>query len=176
MERTTMTDLRSDFTSHSGFKFHIRPARPEDEAALGEFFGHVTPEDLRFRFLSSVKEVGHDRLAAMTDVDHRQTESFMAFQRDGGPLIATAMLACDVNLDVGEVAIAVRADYKNLGIGWELLGHLTQYAELKGVKRLQSLESRANGAAIQLEKELGFTSETYQGDSTLVLLQKILVQ
>lgn len=100
----------------------------------------------------------------------------MAFGQEGGPLIATAMLACDVDLDVGEVAITVRSDHKNLGIGWELLGHLTKYAELKGVKRLQSLENRANGAAIQLEKELGFTSETYQGDSTLVLLQKILAQ
>ncbi|MET3898188.1 GNAT superfamily N-acetyltransferase, partial [Devosia sp. UYZn731] len=98
------------------------------------------------------------------------------WQSTGGLLIATAMLACYVDLEVGEVAITVRSDHKNLGIGWELLGHLTKYAELKGVRRLQSLENRANGAAIQSEKELGFTSEIYQGDSTLVLLQKILVQ
>lgn len=170
-----MTDLRSDFTSHTGFKFHVRPARPEDEAALGEFFAQVTPEDRRFRFLGSVKAVGHDRLVAMTEVDHLQTESFMAFGQEGGPLIATAMLACDVDLDVGEVAITVRSDHKNLGIGWELLGHLTKCAQLKGVKRLQALENRANGAAVQLEKELGFTSEAFQGDSTSVLLEKILV-
>lgn len=170
----TMTKFSDAFTTHTGFKFQVRPARPADEAALGEFFARVTPEDLRFRFLSSVKQVGHERLVAMTEVDHRQTESFMAFEQEGGTLIATAMLACDDNLDVGEVAISVRADHKNIGIGWELLGHLAQYAKSKGVKRLQSLENRANGAAIRLEKELGFTSEPYQGDSTLVMLQKIL--
>jgi N-acetylglutamate synthase-like GNAT family acetyltransferase len=171
-----MTELSCDLTAHGGFKFHVRPVRPDDEATLGAFFACVTPEDLRFRFLSSVKEVGHDQLVAMTRVDHRQTESFLAFEQGTGSLIATAMLACDPKLDVGEVAICVRADHKGLGIGWELLGHVTRHAQSKGVKRLQSLESRANGAAIQLEKELGFTAETYQGDSTLVMLQKILVE
>lgn len=169
-----MTDWSRDLTTHTGFIFHVRPATPDDEAALGTFFEHVTPEDRRFRFLSSVKAVGHDRLVAMTSVDHRQTESFLAFEHDGGPIIATAMLACDAGLDIGEVAVSISAHYKNRGIGWELLGHLTRYAEAKGVKRLQSLENRSNRSAIQLEKELGFTSETYPDDSTLVMLQKSL--
>ncbi|HTN60884.1 MAG TPA: GNAT family N-acetyltransferase, partial [Devosia sp.] len=159
---------------HSGLTFHVRPARPEDEAALGHFFEHVTPEDLRFRFLSSVKAVSHDQLVAMTRTDHRQTESFVAFELGGGPIIGTAMLACDAKLEVGEVAISVSADHRNLGIGWELLRFITRYAEAKGVNRLQSLESRSNTSAIQLEKELGFTSESYPGDSTLVMLQKTL--
>jgi len=169
-----MTDWSRDLTTRIGFTFHVRPATPDDEPALGTFFEHVTPEDRRFRFLSSVKTVGHDRLVAMTSVDHRQTESFLAFEHEGGPIIATAMLACDAGLDTGEVAISISADYKNRGIGWELLGHLTLHAEAKGVKRLQSLENRSNRSAIELEKELGFTSETYPDDSTLVMLQKTL--
>jgi len=170
-----MTDWSADLTARTGFTFHVRPATPDDEVALGAFFDQVTPEDLRFRFLSSVKAVGHERLAAMTRVDHRQTESFLAFEHDGGPIIATAMLACDAGLDTGEVAVSINAEYKNRGIGWELLAHLTRYAEAKGVKRLQSLENRSNRAAIQLERELGFTAVAYEGDSTLVMLQKTLI-
>ena len=169
-----MTNWSRDLTCHTGFIFHVRPARPDDEAALATFFEHVTPEDLRFRFLSSVKAVGHDQLVAMTRVDHRQTENFLAFEHKGGPVIATAMLACDPDLYIGEVAISISADYKNRGMGWELLGHLTRYAQTKGVKRLQSLENRGNRPAIQLEKELGFTSAAYPGDSTLVMLEKTL--
>ena len=169
-----MTDWNSELTTHSGFKFHVRTARPADEAALHEFFKHVTPEDLRFRFLTSVKEVGHDRLTQMTEVDHRQTESFIAFEHEDGPIIATAMLACDAGLETGEVAVSIRAGYKNRGIGWELLRHVTRYAEAKGVTRLQSLEDRSNASAIQLEREMGFTSRAYPGDSTLVLLEKTL--
>ena len=44
-----MTDWSSELTTHSGFKFFVRTVRPDDEAALREFFEHVTPEDLRFR-------------------------------------------------------------------------------------------------------------------------------
>lgn len=169
-----MTDWNRELTTHSGFKFQVRTARPDDEAGLHEFFKHVTPEDLRFRFLSSVKEVGHDRLAQMTRVDHRQTESFVAQEREGGPIIAAAMLACDAGLETGEVAVSISAGYKNRGIGWELLRHVTRYAEARGVTRLQSLEDRSNLSAIQLEREMGFTSSAYPGDSTLVLLEKTL--
>ncbi|WP_108397261.1 GNAT family N-acetyltransferase [Devosia submarina] len=159
-------------TTHSGFSFYVRPARPEDESELATFFEHVTPEDRRFRFLSSVK-LGHDQLAAMTNVDHHQTESFVALG-EGGKIVATGMLACDADLAVGEVAISVSGEFKNRGIGWEMLRHLTQYAEARGIQRLQSLENRANKSAIQIEEEFGFKSETYPGDSTLVLLQQTL--
>lgn len=170
-----MTDGSSELVTRSGFKFQVRPARPDDEAALHEFFEQVTPEDLRFRFLTSLKEVGHDRLVQMTSVDHRQTESFVAMERADGPIIAAAMLACDAGMETGEVAVSISAGHKNRGIGWELLRHVTAHAEAKGVRRLQSLENRSNLSAIQLEREMGFTSSAYPGDSTLVLLEKTLV-
>lgn len=169
-----MTDWSTHLTTHSGFKFRVRPVRPEDEATLHEFFEHVTPEDLRFRFLGTVKEVGHERLAAMIRVDHVRTESFLAYEREGGPIIAAAMLACDDKLETGEVAVSLRRDYKNRGIGWELLGHLTRVAETKGVKRLRALEDRSNVAAIRLEKEMGFSANAYLGDTTMVVLEKAL--
>lgn len=167
-------DWSRDLTTRTGFRFHVRPARPEDEASLAEFFIHVTADDLRFRFLSSIKTVGHDRLAAMTRFDHRRTENFLAFA-DGNPaIIATAMLACDDALETGEVAIAIRSEDKHKGVSWELLGHLTGYAEAKGLKTLESVESRENHAAIELEEELGFTTQSYPGDSSLVLVRRQL--
>ena len=169
-----MVDRNSELTTHSGFKFFVRTARPGDEAALREFFAHLTPEDLRFRFLTSVKEVGPERLAQMTKVDHRTTESFLAYEVAEGPIIASAMLACDADLDTGEVAVSISVDYKNRGIGWELLRHLTRHAEAKGVSRLLSLEDKSNVSAIQLGREMGFASSVYLGDSTLVLLEKTL--
>ncbi len=167
-------DWSRDLTTRAGLVFHVRPARPDDEAALAEFFEHVTPEDLRFRFLAGVREVGHDRLVAMTQVDHRQTENFLAFAEDGKSIIASAMLACDAALDKGEVAISVHADYKHKGLGWELLRHIARYAEAKGVKTLESIESRQNHEAIELEREQGFVAESYPDDPTLMLIRKEL--
>ena len=165
-----------DLTTRTGFKFSVRPAKPSDEAALAEFFTHVTPEDLRFRFLTGLRTVGHDRLAAMTSIDHHQTENFLAFVDDEAEIIATAMLACDAEMKTGEIAIAIRSDYKAKGVSWNLLTHVAAYAEAKGLHTIQSIETRANHAAINMEREMGFTVGPYPGDPTLVLVQKQLTQ
>jgi GNAT superfamily N-acetyltransferase len=141
---------------------------------MHDFFERVTPEDRRFRFLGSVKEVGHAQLASMTDVDHHRTESFVASEPATGRIAATAMLACDDALEAGEVAISVRGDLRDRGLGWALLEHVTEYARKRGIKRLQSVEDRANRSAIGLEQEAGFTSKSDPDDSTLVILQKVL--
>ncbi len=44
----------SDLMTRTGFKFHVRPVRPDDEPALAELFAHVTLDDLRFRFLTGI--------------------------------------------------------------------------------------------------------------------------
>lgn len=163
-----------ELTTRSGYHFRVRPASPDDEAALADFFRHVSCEDMRFRFLSAVREVGHARLVEMTTVDHDRTEDFLAFDMDGRTIIATAMLALDAKRERGEVAIAIREDFKGRGIGWTLLEHVARYAEARGVKVLESLESRENHAAINLEREMGFTVESCPGDATLVVVKRQL--
>jgi N-acetylglutamate synthase-like GNAT family acetyltransferase len=160
--------------TRSGFAFQIRQASPKDEPALAAFFSAVTPEDRRFRFLTAVDRVGHDFLARMTQIDHDRTEDFLAFAADGETIIASAMLAADTDLSRAEVAISVRADHKHRGISWTLLEHLTRFAQAKGVKLLESIESRDNHDAIQLEREMGFVATPYPGDPALLLVQKAL--
>ena len=98
--------------------------------------------------------------------------AYLAF--DGDTLIATAMLAADSEMERAEVAISIREDYKNRGLGWTLLDHVAHAAAAKGIKFLESIESRDNVEAIALEKEMGFTATAYPGDATLVLVQKKL--
>ena len=167
------SDWDCDLQTWTGFRFHVRPVASEDEAALGEFFTHVTPDDLRFRFLSGINVVSHGQLSSMIDVDHRQKENFLAFDGDG-TLIATAMLACDPALTVCEVAISIRPDFKGRGVSWELLEHAAHFAEALGVSTLQSIESNANHSAIELEREMGFTARSFPGDATLVLVERKL--
>ena len=169
-----MSEWETDLTTHTGFRFHVRPVRSEDEPALEDFFNRVTPEDLRFRFLGTVKTVDQQRLAGMINVDHQQTESFVAYEQEGSPVIAAAMLACDASMKTAEVAVSIRPEFKNRGVSWELLRHLTRFAEAKGIAKLQSLEDRSNVSAISLEKEMGFTSNSYGGEPSVVLLEKNL--
>ena len=172
--RLVMKNSSDAIMTRSGCMFKVRPARADDEAALAEFFKHVTPEDVRFRFLTSVKVVGHERLLAMTDVEHHQTENFLASVDNETEVIATAMRACDADLKRGEVAIATRSDFKHDGVSWELSKHVTGYAEFIDVKPIESIELRENHAAIELEREMGFTATTYPGDATPMLVQRTL--
>ncbi len=161
-------------TTRGGFRFHVRPACPEDDGTVAEFFTHVTREDLRFRFLTGLNTVGPAQVRTLTHVDHRWTEDFLAFTEDGSMMIATAMLACDASFDRGEVAITIRKDFKQHGIGWALLAYVAHCAEAKGVRVLESIESRDNHAAIEVERDLGFTVDAYPGDATLLRVSRTL--
>ncbi|MGV2130773.1 GNAT family N-acetyltransferase [Agrobacterium vitis] len=110
----------------------------------------------------------------MTNVDHRRTENYLAFVDDGKTLVASTMLACDDTGHQAEVAIAVHGEYKHQGVAWESLRYAAQEAKRKGVKVLQSIESREHHDAVRLEREQGFAAKPYPDDATLVLIEKRL--
>lgn len=167
-------DWSADLVTRSGYAFHVRPAAPSDEAALGEFFTHVDKDDLRFRFLSAVHKVSHDQLERLVSVDHQQTENFLAIDRGTGQIIATAMIAADDAMTKAEVAIAIRSDFKRGGISWTLLDHVAAFAASKGIATLESVESRDNHQAIKLERERGWTASSAPGDAGQIVLRKTL--
>lgn len=171
-------------TTRTGTNLIIRPATEADVALLEEFFEQVSAEDRRFRFLGAQTHVGQELLEPMTRCDHFRTENFLAFANDagagdgatgdGGELVGTAMLACDNPLDTGEIAVSIRRDRRGQGIGWALLDLIANEAAKRGLRRVISIESRENRAAIELEREKGFVARAIDGDPTLVLLEKVL--
>lgn len=169
-----MNQTSQPLVTRTGFRFQVRSAAPTDDATVADFFTHVTREDLRFRFLSGLNEVGSAQIAALTHVDHRSRENFLAFTADGSMMLATAMLACDPAFERGEVAIAIRKDFKQHGIGWALLAHIAHYADARGVRVLEAIESRDNHAAIEVERDMGFTIEAYPGDGALLRISREL--
>lgn len=165
-----MTDVNATIPTRSGLNLDVRPATETDEAALEAFFDQVNDDDRRFRFLAANKHVSHEQLMPLVHADHYRSESFLAF--DQGELVASGLLACDGAMDTAEVAISIRADYRNKGVGWAMLDLLANEAQARGVKRVIAIESRENHAAIELEREKGFTPEAVEGDPTIVVLSK----
>jgi acetyltransferase len=171
---TTLASIAktTELTTRDGTVLAVRPAFAEDEAELEAFFDLVNAEDRRFRFLAASQHVGHDQLQPLTHVDHWRTESFLGHDRKSGELVASAMLACDAQMDTGEIAVSVRGDYRGRGVGWTMLDLLAAEAQRRGLKRVISIEDRDNHAAIELEREKGFTAHGLDGDPHLVLLEK----
>lgn len=165
-------DSKLELTTRSGIALNVRPATVGDETALSDFFDRVSFADRRFRFFTSAKHVSNEQLDPLIHADHFHSESYLAFDKANGELIASALLACDDALYTAEIAVSIRSDYKGNGVGWTLLDFLGHEAERRGVRRVISIESRANQATIELEREKGFTAEPFEGDSTLVVLSK----
>lgn len=170
-----MTEDHWRRTTWTGVEIDIRTARPEDEALLTELFRNVSPEDLRFRFLSSVSRVPPEEIHRLTHVDHETAESYLAFLADDPRMpVATAMLASAPTGKRAEVAVSLHADYRRRGIGWEMLAFLAEQAEARGIEIIESVESRDNRAALEVERDMGFKTEPLPGDPTLVLVRKQL--
>ncbi len=152
--RPVPSEWAADLVTRDGVALHVRPVVPADETEVADLFAHLAPEDLRFRFLTSLREVGRDRLVPMTQVDYRRTINFLAFA--GGKLIATAMLACDADRTRGELAVSVHREWKGKGVSWTLVQHVLHYAKAESIATVESVESADNYAALALEREMGF--------------------
>jgi len=171
IEPTLATDPSATLTTRSGLVLEVRPVHADDTLLLTRFFEHVSPEDLRFRFLSAMLHPSAEQIAAMVQVDHWSSEHLLVFDVANDELVASAMMVADKGMHVAEVAISVAADSKGQGIGWTMLKHCADVARARQIGKLQSIESRANHAAIEVEQALGFKAKAYEGDPGLVLIE-----
>lgn len=163
----------SDLVTEQGVRFHVRPVRPDDEPAVAAFFDHVSPEDLRFRFMSGVCKVSRDQIVMMTRVDYVRSISFLAFG-EGSRLLAVAMLATDPDRTRAEIALTTRTDMKGKGISFTLFEHVLRYAKAEGIETVESIESADHDAALRMERELGFTTVADPDDPTVRIASKRL--
>lgn len=139
--------------TRTGARIRVRAATVADAPLLADFFRQVSPDDLRFRFLTTLKEVDADRITALCVADYPRTLSFLAFA-DATP-VAIATLAGDATGKI-EVALSTLPDWKGRGVSWTLLDHAIRFARGHGAREIVSIEHGDNRAAIQLEHEMGF--------------------
>jgi acetyltransferase len=163
-----------DLVTNDGTRFRARPACPDDEEALANFFRHLPPDDLRHRFLTGIREVGGERLKEMARNDDPHIVNFLAIEQETGAIIASAMLAASEDYSQGEFAVSTRPEWKQRGVSWTLLEHLVRYATSAGIRILQSIETSDDARALQLEREMGFKTRLCPGDSTLMIAEKQL--
>jgi len=164
-----------ELVTKAGLRLNIRQASSADEPGILEFLGAVSTEDLRFRFLDTVKPSGSmAHLLAQTDRNH--IENLLAFDAADGRLVATATIAAGSSPEKAEVALIVRSDLKGQGIGWMLLKHICDLARIRGFRTVECVESSENRRAMQVEEELGFVREAHPADATLTILSKDLEQ
>jgi acetyltransferase len=154
----------------NGREAFVRPVRPEDEEEFRRFFEHITPEDLRLRFFAPVRDFSHTFLARLTQLDYARAIAFVAFDRDSGEMMGAVRIHADANHDTGEYGILLRSDLKGIGLGWELMKLMIEWAKVEGLREVEGQVLRENTTMLEMCRNLGFSIRTDPDDVELRLV------
>jgi acetyltransferase len=164
------TEWERKITTRFGRAIFVRPVRPEDEALFHEFFQHVTEEDLRLRFFAPVRDFSHAFLARLTQLDYARAIAFVAIDPENGKMMGAVRLHADANQEKGEYAILLRSDLKGIGLGWELMRLMIEWALAEGLQEVEGQVLRENRTMLEMCKSLGFECRADPADPDIRLV------
>ena len=152
----------------------IRPIRPEDAAAHTAFFSRLSPQDIRYRFFSAMRELSAEQTARLTQVDYDREMAFIAVNETTGDTVGVSRLACDTDGRSGEFAVIVQADMKGRGLASHLMRRLIAWARMRGLTEVVGQILADNHPMLAFIRHLGFTVHRMPDDpevmeATLVL-------
>jgi acetyltransferase len=140
-----------------GEKMLMRPIRPEDAEAHGAFFRRLSPEDVRFRFFTAMRELSAEQMARLTQVDYDREMAFVVVDEAIGDTVGVARLVREGDgADTGEFAVIVRADMKGRGIASRLMQALMDWARGTGVHTVVGQVLADNAPMLAFTRHLGF--------------------
>jgi acetyltransferase len=151
-----------------GQKFTIRPIRPEDAAAHGEFFGRLTPEDVRYRFFSALRELSAEQMARLTQIDYEREMAFIAVEEATGATVGVARLVRDPNGGGGEFAVVVQRDMTGRGLARHLMERLIVWGRDQGMTEMTGQVLADNHPMLGFVRRLGFSLHRSPGEEDLV--------
>lgn len=149
----------------------LRPIRPEDEPAHHALIARMSPEDLRLRFFSYVRELRHAQMARLTQVDYDREMAFIATAPDehGEPeTLGVVRTVTDPDNESAEFAVLVRSDLKGQGLGSMLMKRIIDYCRSRGTAEIKGLVLASNESMIGLARSLGFRIEGGPDGDTVV--------
>ena len=153
-------ELEECVTLKNGRHAMLRPIRPEDEPAHFEFFKHLSPEDLRFRFFGVVRELTHTEMAKLTQIDYEREMAFIATAPDaeGRPeTLGVVRASTRPDNSSAEFAVIIRSDLKGQGLGRLLMEKIIRYCKGRGTRELTGQALMENGGMQGLADKLGFS-------------------
>jgi acyl-CoA synthetase (NDP forming)/RimJ/RimL family protein N-acetyltransferase len=161
-------ELEGWLTIKDGMRVRIRPVRPEDEALYPAFGEAITPDDLRLRFFSWIKEASHAFIARLTQIDYGRDMAFVALEAERDAILGVARLSGEPDLRQAEFAVILRSDLKGRGLGWGLMQRLIAYARNAGLEAITGDILRENTTMLRMVAGLGFRVEPNPEDASIV--------
>jgi acyl-CoA hydrolase/RimJ/RimL family protein N-acetyltransferase len=154
-------DLETYRTTTGGMEILLRPVRFSDEPLLKDFFYSLSDQSIYRRFISTRKDMPHERLQEFVVIDYMQEMVILAVieQEERSIVIGVGQYGIDEASHTAEVALVVRDDYQNQGVGTSLLTYLTYLAKRKGLLGFSAEVLVNNQPMLHLFEKGGFAIE-----------------
>lgn len=138
------------FQTKDGMSIRVRPLQPKDVGHLVDIFENMGEESRYTRFNMSMTDPDPEfvlqEAAEMVNIDRPENDGWLAFadlpDRPDTPVAGIRYVRSGDG--EAEVAISVRDDMQNKGIGTALLAFLFEQAKLAGIKKLVAYAQRNN--------------------------------
>jgi len=146
--------LEREVRGRDGFRFLVRPIRPDDGGRLVEFHRHLSPHSVYLRFFSFHPTLSASEVARFTTVDYVDRLALVAIEDDR--LLAVARFDRFPGTDEAEVAFIVADEYQHHGIGGLLLDELVKAARQRGIETFVAQTLAENQAMLDVFRHAGF--------------------
>jgi len=168
-------DWVTRWAAKSGETLTLRPIRPEDAQAHGSFIARLSPEDIRYRFFSQLKELPPVQVARLTQIDYDREMAFVAMRavpEGGEEMLGVSRLIREPDGETGEFAVVVDAQMKGQGLGAQLMQRLFDWAPGGGIKTIAGQVLADNAPMLGFVKHLGFTARRSVEDVEVVEVKR----
>lgn len=155
----------------NGRELLIRPIRPEDADPLRAGFSLLQPDEVRQRFLHSLKELSPEMAERFSRINPKTEFALVAAEPlpPGEALVgAVARIAIDDDSRNAEFAILVSHYIANMGLGRYLMTRLVKWARGKKLDCIYGDVFEHNHPMLSLADSLGFQREVQQDSQGLV--------
>lgn len=158
----------------NGRELLIRPIRPEDAEPLRAGFPLLQPDEVRQRFLHSMREISEETVEHFTRLNPKTEFALVAAEPlpPGEALVgAVARISIDPNGHDAEFAILVSHYIAGMGLGRYLMTRLVKWARGKKLERIYGDVLEHNLPMLALAQSLGFTRQSRQDGLVRVVLE-----
>jgi RimJ/RimL family protein N-acetyltransferase len=163
--------LETHRTTRDGLEVLLRPVKISDEPLLKHFFYSLSDDSLYRRFISTRKDMPHERLQEFVVLDYAREMAILAVlrQRDKEEVIGLGQYAIDEPSHAAEVAVVVKDEYQHREVGTELLSYLTYLAKKQGLLGFTAEVLADNKPMLRLFEKMGFDIETKSSEGVYEL-------
>lgn len=148
-------------TTKSGLILLLRPVKIGDEPLMKDFFYALSNESMYRRFMSVRMDMPHERLQEFGIIDYANSMMILAIVEGDCKETVAAIGQYEINekMHTAEVALVVKDEYQNMGVGHDLLTYLTRLARKRGLLGFTADVLVENEPMLNLFKNMGFDIE-----------------